>query len=85
MTGQRKIVHIANRFGHSASYDKVLDIETAYAQKAQKTIETILPLKPDKFDQVYYLINKKLLKTFRNRNTRKRCKICAKLTMKTQE
>ena len=50
MTGQRKIVQIANRLGHSISYDKVLDIETAYARKAQKTIETsehsILPLKP---------------------------------------
>ena len=50
MTGQGKIVQIANRLGHRISYDKVLDIETAYAQKAQKTIETsehsILPLKP---------------------------------------
>ena len=50
MTGQRKIVQIANRLGYSISYDKVLDIETAYTQKAQKTIEScehsILPLKP---------------------------------------
>ena len=53
MTGQRKIVQISNRLGHSISYDKVLDIETAYAayaQKVQKTVESseysILPLKP---------------------------------------
>ena len=35
--------------GYSISYDKVLDIETAYAPKAHKTIEnsehSILPLK----------------------------------------
>ena len=29
MTGQRKIVQIGNRLGHSFSYDKLLDIETA--------------------------------------------------------
>ena len=65
MTGQRKIVQIANRLG------KVLDIEKAYPQKTQKTLESsehsILPLKPattsdsvatffwrDNFDKVYY-------------------------------
>ena len=44
MTGQRKIVQIANRLG------KVLDIEKPYPQKTQKTLESsehsILPLKP---------------------------------------
>ena len=29
MTGQRKIVQIGNRLGHSFSFDKLLDIETA--------------------------------------------------------
>ena len=74
MTGQRKIVQIANRLG------KVLDIEKAYPQKTQKTLESsehsILPLKPattsdsvatffwrDNFDKVYYWIKKKLPKT----------------------
>ena len=50
MTGQRRIVQIANRLGHSILYHKVLDLETVYAQKTQKTIESsehsILPLKP---------------------------------------
>ena len=50
MKGQRKIVQIANRLGHGISYDKVLDIEKAYPQKTQKTLESsehsILPLKP---------------------------------------
>ena len=47
MAGQRKIVQITNRLGHSISCDKVLDIETAYAQKAQKTIESILLTKQE--------------------------------------
>ena len=50
MTVQRKIVQIAKRLGHGISCYKVLYIETAYAQKTQKTIErsehSILPLKP---------------------------------------
>ena len=49
MTEQRKTGQIGNRLGHSIPYDKVLDFETAYAQKSQKTIgsseHSILPLK----------------------------------------
>ena len=60
MTGQRKIVQITNRLGHSVFYDKVLDIEIAYAQKAQKTIErsednsVTTFFRADNFDKVYY-------------------------------
>ena len=60
MTGQRKIVQITNRLGHSVFYDKVLDIEIAYAQKAQKTIESSEDNSvttffwADNFDKVYY-------------------------------
>ena len=48
ITGQKKVVQLANRFGHSISYDKVCDIELAQALKAQTLAEenTGLPLKP---------------------------------------
>ena len=35
MTGQTKTVQIANRLGHSITYDEVLNIETVQANKAQ--------------------------------------------------
>ena len=50
MTGQKKIVQIANRLGHSITYDEVLNIETVHANKAQLIINSrehsILPIIP---------------------------------------
>lgn len=50
ITGQKKPIQFLNRFGHSISYDKVMEIETAQAQKAQNLLDTeelsFLPLKP---------------------------------------
>ena len=50
MTGNKETVQIANRLGHCLTYDKLLDIETAQAQKAVKLMNTsdtsILPLQP---------------------------------------
>ena len=50
MTGNKESVQVTNRLGHCISYDAVLDIETAQAQKAvmrlSSTDNTVLPLKP---------------------------------------
>ena len=50
ITGQKKVVQIVNRLGHSISYDEVLDIETAQAKRAREIIErgesSILPIIP---------------------------------------
>ena len=50
MTGQTKTVQIANRLGHSITYDEVLNIETVQANKAQLIINSIehsiLPIIP---------------------------------------
>ena len=50
ITGQKKVVQIVNRLGHSISYDEVLDIETAQAKRSRETIErgesSILPIIP---------------------------------------
>ena len=36
LSGQKKVVQLTNRLGNCMSYDRVLDIETAQAQKAQQ-------------------------------------------------
>ena len=50
MTGYKENVQITNRLGHCGSYDNVLDIETAQAQKAVTHMNnantSVLPLKP---------------------------------------
>ena len=50
ITGQKKPVQIANHLGHSMTYDKVMEIETAQAQKSQKLLDSAelssLPLQP---------------------------------------
>lgn len=51
LTGNKETVQIANRLGHSISYDQVLDIETAQARKALQLMnsadKSILPLQPE--------------------------------------
>ena len=50
ITGQKKPVQIASHLGHSMTYDKVMEIETAQAQKSQKLLDSaelsFLPLQP---------------------------------------
>ena len=50
MSGNKEAVQITNRLGHCTSYDNVLDIETAQAQKAAILMKngdtSVLPLKP---------------------------------------
>lgn len=50
MTGNKESVLVTNRLGHSASYDTILDIETAQAQKAVELMNSantsILTLRP---------------------------------------
>ena len=53
ITGQKKVIQVMNRFGHSISYDQVRDIELAQAQKAQIIADknTSLPLRPATNDE----------------------------------
>lgn len=48
LTGQKKVIQITNRLGHSISYYKTCEIEHAQAQKAQILAKksSALPLKP---------------------------------------
>ena len=50
ITGNKETVQITNRLGHCVSYDTVLDIETAQAQKAvtlrNNADTSVLPLQP---------------------------------------
>ena len=48
LSGQKKVVQLTNRLGNCMSYDRVLDIETAQAQKAQQLANeaSYLPLTP---------------------------------------
>ena len=50
LTGNKKIVHITHRLGHSVTYDKVMDIEVAQAQKSvhlmKDPAKSVLPLQP---------------------------------------
>ena len=65
LTGQKKVVQLVSKLGHCITYDKVLDIETAQARKAQeimlKSSHSILPLRPespnDKVVTVFWVDN----------------------------
>ena len=49
-TYPKKPVQITNRLGHSMTYDKVMEIKTAQAQRSQKLLDyaglSVLPLQP---------------------------------------
>ena len=48
LTGQKNVVQLTSRLGNCMTYDKVMDVETARAQKARHLEEhsSYLPLKP---------------------------------------